>query len=107
MQIKNIYLRPHNSQTFPQQIKTYIKTNINPSFWGFVSNYPCYNSETIQTYPCLLCRIKDASSDLLGVFFDGGTRTASFKGEIKYSLDDLKQMLNGAQNMYIFWKERS
>ncbi len=28
MQIKNIYLHRHNYQTFPQQIKTYIKTNI-------------------------------------------------------------------------------
>jgi hypothetical protein len=105
MQIQNIYFYHHNFQTFTQQIKKYIQTNINPSFWGSVSCYPCYNSETIQTYPCLLCRIKDAPSDLLGVFFDAGKRDPSFKGKIKYSLDDLKQMSNGAQNMYIFWQK--
>ncbi|MBP5835740.1 hypothetical protein [Candidatus Phytoplasma meliae] len=107
MEIKNIYLSPRKEQTFNQQIACYIKKHIHPSFWGIVSRYPCYNSETIATYPCLLCRIKDSPLGLLGVYFDNGQRDPSFKGEIKYNLSDLKKMSNGAQNMYIFWKSNS
>ncbi|WP_374695431.1 hypothetical protein ACEW7V_03280 [Areca yellow leaf disease phytoplasma] len=64
------------------------------------------NSETIKTYPCLLRRIKGPSSDLLGVFFDGGTRNASFKGEIKYSLDDLKTNVKWCSK-YVYFLERT
>ncbi|MBP5836083.1 hypothetical protein [Candidatus Phytoplasma meliae] len=55
--------------------------------------------------------IKDAPQNLLAVYFDGGSKRGgdeedNEEGDAipKYTLDSLKQMSNGAQNIYIFWK---
>ncbi|MBP5836063.1 hypothetical protein [Candidatus Phytoplasma meliae] len=64
-----------------------IKLNSEPS-------YNSYSDSHLNT------KIKNPPSNLLGVYFDGGTREHQ---DNCYTLDDLKQINNNANNMYIFY----
>ncbi|NWN45590.1 hypothetical protein [Candidatus Phytoplasma pruni] len=58
---------------------------------------PCYNA---LSNPNLDAKIKNPPSNLLGIYFDGGTR--EFKDNY-FSLDELKKMQNNVDNIYIFY----
>ncbi|PQP79728.1 effector protein [Candidatus Phytoplasma phoenicium] len=68
-------------------------------YFDFTLNGPRYNGN-IEEF-AMIWKIKNPPHNLLGVFFDNGTRDDE---DDKYTLEDLKQMGNGAKNMYIFWQ---
>ncbi|MEC4559050.1 MAG: effector protein ['Conium maculatum' witches'-broom phytoplasma] len=68
-------------------------------YFDYTQEQPCYNADLDQF--SIVWKIKDPLPNLLGVFFDNGTR---FDEDNKYTLEELKNMGNGAKNMYIFWK---
>ncbi|MGE9276290.1 MAG: SVM family protein [Candidatus Phytoplasma pruni] len=68
-------------------------------YFDFTLTGPRYNGN-IEEF-AIIWKIKNPPRNLLGVFFDNGTRDDE---DDKYTLEDLKNMGNGAQNMYIFWK---
>ncbi|NWN45645.1 hypothetical protein [Candidatus Phytoplasma pruni] len=48
----------------------------------------------------------DSNQDLIAVYFNGGTREEKKSDNQKYTLEELKNLGNGASKMYIFWKRR-
>ncbi|MDV3167934.1 MAG: SVM family protein [Candidatus Phytoplasma stylosanthis] len=68
-------------------------------YFDFTLNYPCYNGN-MESF-AMIWKIKNPPRNLLGVFFDNGIRDDE---DDKYNLEELKQIGNGAHNMYIFWK---
>ncbi|MDO8054210.1 effector protein, partial ['Opuntia sp.' phytoplasma] len=68
-------------------------------YFDFAISEPCYNG-TVAT-SAIMWTIKNPHHNLLGVYFDDGTRDDE---DDKYTLEDLKKMGNGASNMYIFWQ---
>ncbi len=68
-------------------------------YFDFTLTYPRYNGNIAEF--AIIWKIKNLPRNLLGVFFDNGTRDDE---DDKYTLEDLKNMGNGAQNMYIFWQ---
>ncbi|MDV3198355.1 MAG: effector protein [Vigna little leaf phytoplasma] len=68
-------------------------------YFDYTQLYPCYNA-SLEEF-AMIWKIKNPPSNLLGVFFDKGER---FAEDNQYSLEDLKYMCNGADNMYIFWQ---
>ncbi|MFB5029568.1 MAG: hypothetical protein WJU30_00101 [Candidatus Phytoplasma pruni] len=68
-------------------------------YFDFKISVPCYNGNIAEF--AIMWKIKNPPRNLLGVFFDNGTRDDE---DDKYTLEDLKQMGNGAKNMYIFWQ---
>ncbi|QTX02872.1 putative secreted protein, SAP05-like [Candidatus Phytoplasma luffae] len=68
-------------------------------YFDFTINGPCYNGNIADF--AIMWKIKTPPHNLLGVFFDNGTRSDE---DNQYTLEELKQMGNGAQNMYIFWQ---
>ncbi|EMR14809.1 MAG: effector protein [Sweet potato little leaf phytoplasma] len=75
-----------------------------PSFaqyFDFNQTCPCYNS-TVAEF-CIMWKIKNPPTNLLGVFFDESTRDDE---DDKYSLEELKYMANNSVNMFIFWEHK-
>ncbi|WP_034172309.1 SVM family protein [Chrysanthemum yellows phytoplasma] len=68
-------------------------------YFDFTLTCPRYNGN-IEEF-AIIWKIKNPPHNLLGVFFDNGTRDDE---DDKYILKELKQMGNGAKNMYIFWQ---
>ncbi|MGE9276400.1 MAG: SVM family protein [Candidatus Phytoplasma pruni] len=68
-------------------------------YFDFKISGPCYNGNVAEF--AIMWKIKNPPRNLLGVFFDNGARDDE---DDKYTLEDLKQMSNGAKNMYIFWQ---
>ncbi|WP_026052456.1 hypothetical protein [Italian clover phyllody phytoplasma] len=68
-------------------------------YFDFTLTSPCYNGNIAEF--SIMWKIKNSPRNLLGVFFDDGIRDDE---DNKYTLEDLKQMGNGAKNMYIFWQ---
>nr|ABU55743.1 hypothetical protein precursor [Potato witches'-broom phytoplasma] len=68
-------------------------------YFDFTLTVPRYNGN-IEEF-AIIWKIKNPPHNLLGVFFDNGTRDDE---DDKYILEELKQMGNGAKNMYIFWQ---
>ncbi|MGM1458962.1 MAG: effector protein [Columbia Basin potato purple top phytoplasma] len=68
-------------------------------YFDFTLTDPRYNGN-IEEF-AMIWKIKNPPRNLLGVFFDNGTRDDE---DDKYILEELKQMGNGAKNMYIFWQ---
>ncbi|XXP77406.1 MAG: SVM family protein [Lettuce witches'-broom phytoplasma] len=68
-------------------------------YFDYTQKQPCYNA-TLADFS-IMWKIKNPSPNLLGVFFDNGTRDDE---DNKYTLEELKHMGNNAENMYIFWK---
>ncbi|MDV3144790.1 MAG: hypothetical protein Q8739_02155 [Candidatus Phytoplasma australasiaticum] len=101
MKIHDIHLE--NTEDILQHL---INKNCYESFSYFALEYPCYNGQNVK-YD-LIWKIKNPPFKQLGtneyklmcVLFDKGERD---KKDDIYSLEDLKQMSNGASNMYIFW----
>ncbi|QKX95049.1 SVM family protein [Candidatus Phytoplasma asteris] len=68
-------------------------------YFDFTLTGPRYNGNTEEF--AIIWKIKNPPRNLLGVFFDNSTRDDE---DDKYTLEELKQMGNGAKNMYIFWQ---
>ncbi|BAD04603.1 MAG: putative secreted protein, SAP05-like [Candidatus Phytoplasma asteris] len=68
-------------------------------YFDFTLTGPRYNGNIAQF--AMIWKIKNPPHNLLGVFFDNNTRDDE---DDKYTLEELKQMGNGAKNMYIFWQ---
>ncbi|KND62610.1 SVM family protein [Candidatus Phytoplasma phoenicium] len=68
-------------------------------YFDFTLTGPRYNGNIAEF--AIMWKIKNPPRYLLGVFFDNGTRDDE---DDKYMLEELKQMGNGAKNMYIFWQ---
>ncbi|CAP18649.1 conserved hypothetical protein [Candidatus Phytoplasma mali] len=68
-------------------------------YFDFKQPNACYNGNLGEFG--IMWKIKNAPHNLLGVFFDDGTRIDE---DDRFTLEELKQMGNGAQNMYIFWQ---
>ncbi|GLH60543.1 SVM family protein [Paulownia witches'-broom phytoplasma] len=68
-------------------------------YFDFTISGPCYNGNIATS--AIMWKIKNPPHNLLGVYFDNGTKDDE---DDKYTLEDLKQMGNGASNMYIFWQ---
>ncbi|MDV3196905.1 MAG: effector protein [Pigeon pea little leaf phytoplasma] len=68
-------------------------------YFDFNQTCPCYNS-TVAEF-CIMWKIKNPPTNLLGVFFDESTRDDQ---DDKYSLEELKYMANNSVNMFIFWE---
>ncbi|UQV27406.1 hypothetical protein H7686_0001130 [Candidatus Phytoplasma asiaticum] len=101
MKISNIYLEKE------EDISNYlIRFNCYECFSSLVLEYPCYNGENIrydlswiiQNPP--LIKLNSTNYKLMCIVFDKGIRE---KKDFVFSLEDLKNMSNGASNMYIFW----
>ncbi|MDV3166480.1 MAG: hypothetical protein Q8807_02230 ['Waltheria sp.' little leaf phytoplasma] len=101
MKIFNIFLEKE------EDISNYlILFNCYECFSSLVLEYPCYNGENIrydlswiiQNPP--LIEFNFTNYKLMCVVFDKGIRE---KKDFAFSLEELKNMSNGASNMYIFW----
>ncbi|WP_341833639.1 SAP05-like protein [Candidatus Phytoplasma asteris] len=68
-------------------------------YFDFTLTGPRYNGNITEF--AMIWKIKNPPLNLLGVFFDDGTRDDE---DDKYILEELKQIGNGAKNMYIFWQ---
>ncbi|MBS2126208.1 hypothetical protein J8J04_00540 ['Fragaria x ananassa' phyllody phytoplasma] len=71
----------------------------------FVKNfrYGIYNDQIYQSYVCFNSLLENPLPEkLLLIYFDEGTRKNTSNC---YSLEALKNLGNGAKNMYIFWKD--
>ncbi|MDV3198496.1 MAG: hypothetical protein Q8888_02495 [Vigna little leaf phytoplasma] len=87
-----------------------IKYNCYECFSFLTLENPCYNGENIR-YDLIwiikkppLKKLGNNNYQLMCIIFDKGIRD---KKDDFYSLEDLKQMSNGADNMYIFWLKKS
>ncbi|MEC4559290.1 MAG: SVM family protein ['Conium maculatum' witches'-broom phytoplasma] len=97
MKINNIFVEKE------EDILSYIiRKNIYQSFSYLTLDYPCYNGDN-NKYDICWC-IKNPPHDLLFVAFDKGTR---YKNDYIYTLEELKNLGNGAENLYIFWLKKS
>ncbi|WP_323847820.1 MAG: SVM family protein [Phytoplasma sp.] len=96
MQINNIFVEKE------EDILPYIiRKNIYQSFSYLTLDYPCYNGDNSKYDLCW--RIKNPPHNLLFVVFDKGER---YKNDYIYSLEELKTIGNGAENVYIFWLKK-
>ncbi|AYJ01296.1 effector protein [Candidatus Phytoplasma ziziphi] len=68
-------------------------------YFDFTLTGPRYNGNIAEF--AMIWKIKNPPHNLLGVFFDNSTRDDE---DDKYTLEELKQMGNGAESMYIFWQ---
>ncbi|MDV3167119.1 MAG: hypothetical protein Q8784_01655 [Vigna little leaf phytoplasma] len=87
-----------------------IKYNCYECFSSLTLDNPCYNGENIR-YDLSwiikkppLKKLGNNNYQLMCIIFDKGIRD---RKDDFYSLEDLKQMSNGADNMYIFWLKKS
>ncbi|PQP79770.1 hypothetical protein C6B37_01205 [Candidatus Phytoplasma phoenicium] len=101
MKIHNIFLEK------VEDISYYvINNNYFECFSSLTLEYPCYNGTNTQHDLSWVIKqphywmIKKQPIKLLCVVFDKGIRD---KMDGEYTLEDLKQMANGASNMYVFW----
>ncbi|MEC4559138.1 MAG: hypothetical protein U9532_03180 ['Conium maculatum' witches'-broom phytoplasma] len=88
----------------PRAIKEYIKTKIKPDFKGEVSDKPSYNDsqDFLSEGDNMKYLIKNPTGKLKGVYFDGGNKRYGSAYSAQRTLEELKNMTNDANKMYIF-----
>ncbi|MGL9687279.1 MAG: hypothetical protein ACQBVK_00500 [Candidatus Phytoplasma sp. TWB_XP] len=102
MNIYNVYLGEKSDKDMALE---WLRKNFSNQHYQINFSYGLYNSQIIQSTVFFDSRIKEPPpQNLLLVYFDGGTRD---KANNCYSLEALKTLGNGAQNMYILWQDES
>ncbi len=102
MNIYNVYLGKKSDKDVALE---WLRKNFSNQHYQINFSYGLYNSQIIQSTVFFNSRIKEPPpQNLLLVYFDGGTRD---KANNCYSLEALKNLGNGAQNMYIFWQDEN
>ncbi|XXP77232.1 MAG: hypothetical protein AB3N34_02735 [Lettuce witches'-broom phytoplasma] len=64
-----------------------------------MTNHRFFDKKDLQT--------DESNKDLIAVYFDNGQREDKKTDNTKYTLEELKNLGNGASKMYIFWKKRN
>ncbi len=102
MNIYNVYLGKTSDKDIALE---WLRKNFSNQNYQINFSYGLYNSQIIQSTVFFDSRIKEPPpQNLLLVYFDGGTRD---KANNCYSLEALKTLGNGAQNMYILWQDET
>ncbi|ABC65550.1 conserved hypothetical protein [Aster yellows witches'-broom phytoplasma AYWB] len=102
MNIYNVYLGKKSDK---DMALGWLRKNFSNQHYQINFSYGLYNSQIIQSTVFFDSRIKEPPpKNLLLVYFDGGTRD---KANNCYSLEALKTLGNGAQNMYILWQDEN
>ncbi|WP_257608390.1 hypothetical protein [Rice orange leaf phytoplasma] len=102
MNIYNVYLGKKSDKDMALE---WLRKNFSNQHYRINFSYGLYNSQIIQSTVFFDSRIKEPiPQNLLLVYFDGGKRN---KDNNCYSLEALKTLGNGAQNMYILWQDES
>lgn len=102
MNIYNVYLGKTSDKDMALE---WLRKSFSNQHYQINFSYGLYNSQITQSTVFFDSRIKEPPPpNLLLVYFDGGTRDKSHNC---YSLESLKSLGNGAQNMYIIWQDEN
>nr|WP_011178420.1 hypothetical protein [Beet leafhopper transmitted virescence phytoplasma]AAR84208.1 unknown [Beet leafhopper transmitted virescence phytoplasma] len=87
----------------PTLMHSFIK-KLNPNYNGWIGDFPSFNENIDKP---IGTQIKYPPMDLVGIYFDKGTRFISDKGVESwntYTFDEVVKATNGAENVYYFWR---
>nr|WP_011178416.1 hypothetical protein [Beet leafhopper transmitted virescence phytoplasma]AAR84204.1 unknown [Beet leafhopper transmitted virescence phytoplasma] len=89
----------------PTLMHKFIK-KLNPNYTGWVCWTPSFNENNTDLR--IMTEIKHPPMDLVGIYFDKGTRFSgddeNDKDWDKYTFGEVVKATNGAENVYYFWR---
>nr|WP_011178421.1 hypothetical protein [Beet leafhopper transmitted virescence phytoplasma]AAR84209.1 unknown [Beet leafhopper transmitted virescence phytoplasma] len=108
---ENGFLKNNCDSVFQRDLKptlmhSFIK-KLNPNYRGWICWTPSFNENNNNKLK-IMTEIKHPPLDLVGIYFDKGTRFSGDDGNNddwdKYTFDEVVKATNGAENVYYFWR---
>ncbi|WP_373402639.1 collagen-like protein [Candidatus Phytoplasma solani] len=107
--LNNAVKKVYKENLQPTLMHQFIK-KINPDYDGWICCTPSFNEKNDGHNLDIMTEIKHPPFDLVGIFFDKGTRFSGSNDMTdwdKYTFDEVIKATNGAENVYYFWRGTS